>query len=151
MRPITLISLMCLGIILTLMCYANFPALQPQFEALWGLTKLESGLIFGIFFGGVLAGYPNPFAAGRQFRSAPDLAVFSCPDGIECFWLRLSGKRVLVGAAVSRAYRPWPLRRLYAGFENSQRSAGRSHPDPCYRCLHSKLHYRLFHLLRHDR
>ena len=57
-RPIPLICLMCLGIILTLMCYANFPALQPQFEALWGLTKMESGLIFGIFFGGVLAGTP---------------------------------------------------------------------------------------------
>jgi MFS family permease len=58
MRPIPLIGLMCLGIILTLMCYANFPALQPQFEALWCLTKMESGLIFGIFFGGVLAGTP---------------------------------------------------------------------------------------------
>jgi MFS family permease len=49
---------MCLGIILALICYANFPALQPEFEALWGLTKLQSGLIFGIFFGGMLAGTP---------------------------------------------------------------------------------------------
>ncbi len=30
MRPITLISLMCLGIIMVLTCYANFPALQPE-------------------------------------------------------------------------------------------------------------------------
>jgi len=58
MRPLTLIGLMCLGIILTLTSYANFPALQPQFEALWGLSKIESGLIFGIFFGGVLTGTP---------------------------------------------------------------------------------------------
>jgi MFS family permease len=49
---------MCLGIILVLISYANFPALQPQFEILWGLSKLESGLIFGIFFGGVMAGTP---------------------------------------------------------------------------------------------
>lgn len=49
---------MCFGIILVLACFANFPALQPEFEALWGLSKTESGLIFGIFFGGVLAGTP---------------------------------------------------------------------------------------------
>ncbi len=46
---------MCLGIILTLTCFANFPALQPAFEKLWGLSKTQSGLIIGIFFGGVLA------------------------------------------------------------------------------------------------
>ena len=49
---------MCLGIILSLSCFANFPALQPQFEVLWGLSKTQSGLIIGIFFGGVLAGTP---------------------------------------------------------------------------------------------
>jgi MFS family permease len=49
---------MCFGIILSLTCFANFPALQPQFEVLWGLSKTESGLIIGIFFGGVLAGTP---------------------------------------------------------------------------------------------
>lgn len=58
MRQIHLIILMCLGIILALTCYANFPALQPDFEKLWRLTKLESGLIFGIFFGGMFAGTP---------------------------------------------------------------------------------------------
>lgn len=49
---------MCLGIILALTCFANFPALQPEFEALWGITKTESGLILGIFSGGVLVGTP---------------------------------------------------------------------------------------------
>ncbi len=58
MRPVPLICLMCLGIILTLTCFANFPALQPAFEKLWGLSKTESGLIIGVFFGGVLAGTP---------------------------------------------------------------------------------------------
>jgi MFS family permease len=58
MKPIPLIGTMCAGIILALTCYGNFPALQPEFETLWGLTKTESGLIFGVFFGGVLAGTP---------------------------------------------------------------------------------------------
>ncbi len=57
-RPIPLICMMCLGINLVLTCYANFPALQPEFEMMWALSKMESGLIFGIFFGGVLAGTP---------------------------------------------------------------------------------------------
>ena len=58
MRPVSLITVMCFGIILSLSCFANFPALQPQFEVLWGLSKTQSGLIIGIFFGGVLAGTP---------------------------------------------------------------------------------------------
>jgi MFS family permease len=114
MRPITLIILMCLGIILSLMCYANFPALQPQFESLWGLTKMESGLIFGIFFGGVLAGTPilSPLADKFDPRriwmgsaALMALSAFGFAFLAQGFWSALLF-RWLTGIGLSGVYMP---------------------------------------------
>lgn len=114
MRPTTLIVLMCLGIILALMCYANFPALQPQFEGLWGLTKLESGLIFGIFFGGVLAGTPiiSPMADKFDPRriwicsaALMSLSSFGFAFMAQGFWSALLF-RGLTGIGLSGVYMP---------------------------------------------
>jgi MFS family permease len=114
MRPIALISLMCLGIIMTLTCYANFPAMQPQFEALWGLTKIESGLIFGIFFGGVLTGTPilSPLADKFDPRriwlcsaTLMALSAFGFAFLAEGFWSAMLF-RGLTGLGLSGVYMP---------------------------------------------
>lgn len=114
MRPIALISLMCLGIIMTLTCYANFPAMQPQFEALWGLTKIESGLILGIFFGGVLTGTPilSPLADKFDPRriwlcsaTLMALSAFGFAFLAEGFWSAMLF-RGLTGLGLSGVYMP---------------------------------------------
>ena len=114
MRSIPLICLMCLGIILALLCYANFPALLPQFEALWGLTKMESGLIIGIFFGGVLAGTPilSPLADKFDPRriwmcsaALMALSTFGFAFMAQGFWSALLF-RGLSGIGLSGVYMP---------------------------------------------
>lgn len=114
MRSIPLICLMCLGIILAMLCYANFPALQPQFEALWGLTKMESGLIIGIFFGGVLAGTPilSPLADKFDPRriwmcsaALMALSTFGFAFMAQGFWSALLF-RGLSGIGLSGVYMP---------------------------------------------
>lgn len=113
-RPIPLICMMSLGIILTLICYANFPALQPQFEILWGLSKMESGLIFGIFFGGVLAGTPllSPLADRYDPRrvwmfsaALMALSTFGFAFLARGFWSALLF-RGLTGIGLSGVYMP---------------------------------------------
>ena len=113
-RPISLICTMCLGIILALTCYANFPALQPQFEILWDLSKMESGLIFGIFFGGVLAGTPllSPLADKFDPRRVwmfsailMALSVFGFALLAQGFWTALLF-RGLTGIGLAGVYMP---------------------------------------------
>lgn len=113
-RPIPLICMMCLSINLALICYANFPALQPEFEIMWALSKMESGLIFGIFFGGVLAGTPllSPLADKYDPRriwmfsaSLMALSTFGFAFLARGFWSALLF-RGLTGFGLSGVYMP---------------------------------------------
>jgi MFS family permease len=122
---------MCLGIILTLTCFANFPALQPEFEALWGITKTESGLILGIFSGGVLVGTPilSPLA-----------------DKIDPRRIWLASTALMALSSFGFAFFA-----NGSGSENSKRPAGRPDPGTGHCSLHGELHHRNLRLFCHDR
>jgi len=113
-RPISVICTMCLGIILALTCYANFPALQPEFEIMWALSKMESGLIFGIFYGGVLAGTPllSPLADRFDPRRVWMVSAGMMAFNIFCFAFLAQGFwtallfRGLTGMGLAGVYMP---------------------------------------------
>lgn len=58
MSVLRLTALMCGAEILGMLGFSTFPALIPTFEAAWGLSKTESGLISGAFFAGYVAVVP---------------------------------------------------------------------------------------------
>lgn len=50
--------LMCAAEVLGMLGFASFPALIPEFEAAWGISKTEAGLIAGAYFAGYVAVVP---------------------------------------------------------------------------------------------
>jgi len=54
----SLVALLCLTSVLGMLGSSSFPALLPEFEAMWGLSHTEAGWISGIFFGGYVAAVP---------------------------------------------------------------------------------------------
>ncbi len=56
--PARLIAVMCLAEVLGMLSNATFPALIPQFQALWSLSNTEAGWIGGVYYGGYVASVP---------------------------------------------------------------------------------------------
>ena len=57
-RPIPLLVTLCLALVLSMVGFANFAVLLPEFSALWDLTSTQAGWIGGIYFVGYVAAVP---------------------------------------------------------------------------------------------
>ena len=47
-RPVPLLVTLCLALVLSMVGFANFAVLLPEFSALWLLTSTQAGWIGGI-------------------------------------------------------------------------------------------------------
>ena len=57
-RPVPLLVTLCLALVLSMVGFANFAVLLPEFSALWHLTSTQAGWIGGIYFVGYVAAVP---------------------------------------------------------------------------------------------
>ena len=51
-RPIPLLVTLCLALVLSMVGFANFAVLLPEFSAFWDLTSNQAGWIGGVYFVG---------------------------------------------------------------------------------------------------
>lgn len=57
--PGALVAILCTTSVLGMLGTSSFPALQPEFAALWGLSNTEAGWISGIYFAGYVVAVPT--------------------------------------------------------------------------------------------
>ena len=109
-----LIAVFCLAQIVSLAGFSSFPALLPEFLALWQLSSTEAGWINGIYFGAymtavpVLASLTDRVAAMRVYVAAAlvtALASLGFAFIAGDFWSALVF-RALAGAGLAGTYMP---------------------------------------------
>lgn len=114
MSAARLTAVMCIAEVLGMLGFSTFPALIPEFEAAWNLTRAEAGVISGAYFAGYVAAVP--VLTGLTDRVDPKrIILFSLALGgaASVGYAALAGGvwsasafRVLQGAGLAGTYMP---------------------------------------------
>jgi MFS family permease len=109
-----LVTILCIAQVLSMMGFANFVGLIPDFISSWGLTNTQAGWISGIYFAGYMVA--APFVGGLTDRMDPRrvYALAAIIGGVaslcfaflaEGFWTALAF-RALAGIGLAGTHMP---------------------------------------------